>query len=112
MLSIISERIRARLLIIELDALWGEINRTTTVRPALLLVLLLGEALAAGNDEVAVRAVGVVIAHILITGEARIDILVLRDAREWHVGLLLRFGNRLRIAAFHLGKAGGMDVTV
>jgi hypothetical protein len=55
--------------ILKLDALaTRRVNQTAAVRTPLLLVLLFCEALALGDDEVGVSAIGVVIGDVGIAG--------------------------------------------
>lgn len=76
--------------IFELDALAASgINHTATIRSALLLVLLLCEAFAACDDQVGVRAVGVVVGHVGVAGEFGVDDGVGFDALEAVLDMVL-----------------------
>ena len=63
----ISSAFRRCSLVIELETLAPvDVERTASVGTALLLVLLLGEALALGDDQVLVRPLGVGDGHIFV----------------------------------------------
>jgi len=56
-------------LVLELEGLSsGDIDRTTAVRATLLLILLLGESLAASNRQVLVGPVCISVGHVCVRG--------------------------------------------
>lgn len=67
----------------------------------LFLVLLFGEALALGDDQIAVSPLSVVVRDVGVGGKARVDILIGRDARE---------GNVLLLAVLIRGDRNGGDL--
>jgi len=77
------------------------INRTAAVRAPLLLVLLLGEALALCDNQVGVRAVGVVVGNVGVALELGIDVGVGFDALEAVLDVVL-----LSLWFFGGGRAG------
>ena len=76
-------------LIVKLDAVDSlVVNLASAVRASLSLVLGLCKVLALGDNEGFVGAGGVIVAVELVVGEARVDKLILGDARKGHVVLL------------------------
>src|SRR5687768_2956426 len=75
--------------LIEVNALLlRDINRSTTEASLLLLVLLLGEALALGDNQILMSTLGVRHGDVGVGCEPGIDLDVFGDAREGLVGLL------------------------
>jgi hypothetical protein len=58
------------------------INHAASVGTPLSLVLLLSKALALGDDQLGVRAVGVIVGNVGVTCEVRVDFDVGLDALE------------------------------
>lgn len=69
-------------LVLELERLASaDVDRPSTVRAALLLVLLLRESLAASDDQVVVGLLGVRIRHVGVGGVVVVGLLT--EQRQW-----------------------------
>ena len=66
-----------------------DVKRTTFIAATLLLVLLLGESLALCDDKVGVSTVGVIVGHIGVASELRIDVCIGFDALESVLNMVL-----------------------
>lgn len=76
--------------IIELNALnCLSIKVASFVSASLLLILLLCKALALGNAQIGISAIRIIIRNVRIGGEARVNLLVGRDAAEGDRSFLL-----------------------
>lgn len=81
------------MLVVEFDTFAaGRVDHATTVRAPLLLVLLLGEAFAPCDDQVGVRAVCIVIRHVLVAGKTWIDTRVGLDSLKAVLYVILLLG--------------------
>lgn len=89
--SIISDpQSHAFCLILEPDTLLSVyINVSSFITATLLLVLLLGEALSPGDNQILVSLLSIVVRNICVTGQAVINLDILWNSREWLVDLLL-----------------------
>lgn len=79
-----------------------DINRSTSITPSFLLILLLREALSFCHAKILVRPIRVVVRAVRIRSHLWIHQCVMRDALEGRVLLLCELGN------FRRGRGGAL----